>query len=63
MVTQNSDNPMNVLEEALRRYVDEYLQGRQPDVDGFAEQYPQCKAQLKEQLQDFRVPLIIRSIS
>jgi serine/threonine protein kinase/TolB-like protein/Tfp pilus assembly protein PilF len=54
MVTQNNDNQMNVLEEALTRYVDEYLEGRQPDVDGFAEQYPQCKAQLKERLQDFR---------
>ena len=54
MVTQNNDNQMNVLEEALARYVDEYVQGRRPDVDGFVEQYPQCKAQLKERLQDFR---------
>ena len=54
MVTQNHNNQMNVLEEALARYVDEYLQGRRPDVDGFTEQHPQCKAQLKERLQDFR---------
>ena len=54
MVVQNDNNEMNVLEDALTRYADEYLQGRRPDVDGFVEQYPQCEALLKERLQNFK---------
>jgi len=52
MVAQNHDNQGSVLEEALTRFVDECLHGKQPDVDEFVEQYPQCKAQLKVRLQD-----------
>ncbi len=47
-----NDNQGTILEEALTRFVDEYLQGKQPDVDEFVEQYPQCQAQLKVRLQD-----------
>ena len=43
---------MAILEEALTRFVDESLQGNQPDVDKFVEQYPQYQAQLKQRLLD-----------
>jgi serine/threonine protein kinase/tetratricopeptide (TPR) repeat protein len=52
MVAQNDDNQGSVLEEALTRFVDACLQGKQPDVHEFVEQYPQCKAQLKVRLQE-----------
>ncbi|NOR67700.1 MAG: protein kinase, partial [Woeseiaceae bacterium] len=52
MVAQTNDNQGTILEEALTRFVDECLQGKQPDVDEFVEQYPQCEAQLKVRLQD-----------
>jgi len=52
MAAQMNDNQGNILEQALTRFVDECLQGKQPDVDEFVDQYPQCHAQLKMRLQD-----------
>ena len=47
-----NDDQGTILEEALTRFMDECLQGKQPDVDEFVEQYPQCHAQLKMRLRD-----------
>jgi serine/threonine protein kinase len=52
MTAQMNDNRGTILEEALTRFVDACLQGKQPDVDEFVEQYPQCQSQLKMRLQD-----------
>ena len=54
MAAQNNDNRAATLEEALNQYIDVYLQGRQPDIDEFARQYPQCEVQLKKRIQDLR---------
>jgi serine/threonine-protein kinase len=52
MAAQGNDNQATLVEEALTRFVDEWLQGRRPDVDEFVQHYPQCEAQLKVRLQD-----------
>lgn len=52
MAAQMNDDQGTILEEALTRFMDECLQGKQPDVDEFVEQYPQCHAQLKMRLRD-----------
>jgi serine/threonine protein kinase/Flp pilus assembly protein TadD len=52
MAAKGNDNQGTLLEEALTRFVDEWLQGRRPDVDAFVQQYAQCEAQLKVRLQD-----------
>jgi len=44
----------SLLEEALTRFVDECLQGRRPDIDEFAKQYPQCETKLKVRLRDLQ---------
>jgi TolB-like protein/tRNA A-37 threonylcarbamoyl transferase component Bud32 len=54
MVAQMNNNQATILEDALIRFVDECLQGKQPDVDKFVEQYPQCGAQLKVRIHALR---------
>jgi len=54
MVAHKNDNQAVILEDALTRFVDECLQGEQPDADEFARQYPQCEGRLKERIQDLR---------
>ena len=49
-----SDKQTVILEEALTRYIDESLQGKLPDINEFARQYPQCEAQLKVRIQDLK---------
>jgi serine/threonine protein kinase/tetratricopeptide (TPR) repeat protein len=52
MTAGKQDNQATLVEEALTRFVDEWLQGKRPDVHEFVQQYPQCEAQLKVRLQD-----------
>jgi TolB-like protein/Tfp pilus assembly protein PilF len=54
MTAQMSDKQAIILEEALTRFIDESLQGKQPDINEFASQYPQCEAQLKVRIQDLK---------
>jgi len=54
MEGQNNYNQTVILQEALTRFVDECLQGEQPDIDEFAKQYPQCEAQLKGKIRDLK---------
>jgi serine/threonine-protein kinase len=49
-----SDKQKLIMEEALTRFIDESLQGRQPDINEFARRYPQCEAQLKVRIRDLR---------
>ena len=49
-----SEKEADILEKALTRFLDESMQGRQPDINEFTKQYPQCEAQLKERIQDLR---------
>jgi len=52
MVAASDNNQDKVLEEALKNFVDAYLQGKQPDIDGFVEQYPEFEDVLKKRIQD-----------
>jgi len=54
MAAQINDNETVTLKEALHRFVEVYLQGRQPDIDEFVQQYPQHEAQLRKRIQDLR---------
>ncbi|MHC4227424.1 MAG: hypothetical protein ACYSW0_08360, partial [Planctomycetota bacterium] len=48
---KNSDN---VLEEALKKFVDAQLHSGQPEIDEFVEQYPECADQLRERISDLQ---------
>ncbi|NQV33987.1 MAG: protein kinase, partial [Phycisphaeraceae bacterium] len=52
MAAQMNDNQATILEEALTRFVDVWLQGEPPDIDEFVGQYPEYETQLKERIQD-----------
>jgi len=54
MAPQMNDNQADVLDEALTRFIGVYFRGEQPDIDEFIGQYPQCKAQLKQRIQDLQ---------
>jgi serine/threonine protein kinase/tetratricopeptide (TPR) repeat protein len=49
-----NDKEADILEEALTRFVDESLQGKQPDINEFVKQYPKCEAQLKVRIRDLK---------
>jgi serine/threonine protein kinase len=52
-MTASSDNNQDrALEEALKKFVDVYLQGEKPDIDKFVEQYPELEDVLKQRIQD-----------
>ncbi len=52
MRPQNYKNQDNILEEALKKFVDAYLGGEQPDIDELVEQYPECEDLLRQRIQD-----------
>jgi non-specific serine/threonine protein kinase len=54
MVAPIDDNQAAVLEEALTRFIDDYLRDEHPDIEEFIAQYPECEAQLKERIQDLQ---------
>jgi len=54
MCTQRDNNRTNILEEALKKFVDAHLAGRQPDIDEFVKQYTECKDQLRERIRDLQ---------
>ena len=54
MAAQMNDNRSATLKEALQRFVEAYLQGRQPDIGEFVKQYPEYEAQLKKRIKDLR---------
>ena len=54
MAAQINNNETVSLKEALQRFVEVYLQGRQPDIDEFVRQYPQHESQLRKRIQDLR---------
>jgi serine/threonine-protein kinase len=54
MGTQRDNNRTNILEEALKKFVDAHLAGRQPAIDEFVRQYPECEDQLRERIRDLQ---------
>lgn len=54
MAAEINDNKTSTLKEALHRFVEDYLQGQQPNIDEFVQQYPQHESQLRKRIQDLR---------
>ncbi|MBL7187029.1 MAG: serine/threonine-protein kinase [Phycisphaerae bacterium] len=52
MVAASDDNQNKVLEEALKRFVDAFLRGEQPDTEEFVKQYPECEDLLRPRIRD-----------
>ena len=52
MVRASNNNQDKALEEALKKFVDAYLQSEHPEIDGFVEQYPELEDVLKQRIQD-----------
>jgi serine/threonine protein kinase/Tfp pilus assembly protein PilF len=52
MTPQSYKNQDNILEEALKKFVDAHLGGEQPDIDELVEQYPECEGLLRQRIQD-----------
>ncbi|MFC1604445.1 protein kinase [Planctomycetota bacterium] len=48
------DNQKQVIEEAVQQFVDEQLQGRQPDIDEFVKQYPEFEDQIRKRIGKLR---------
>jgi serine/threonine-protein kinase len=47
-----NDKQENVIEEAVRQFVDERWQGKEPDIDEFVRQYPGLDYQIRQRIQD-----------
>jgi len=47
-----NDKQENVIEEAVRQFVDERWQGKEPDIDEFVSQYPGLDYQIRQRIQD-----------
>ncbi len=54
MAAQNDNNQNNILEAALKKFVDAHLGGEQPDIDEFVKQYPECEGLIRQRLQDLQ---------
>jgi len=49
-MTESEHN--NIIEQAVQRFVDAQLQGQEPDINEFAEQYPGIEIQIRMRLQN-----------
>jgi len=54
MVANRNNNKADILDEALTQFVNAYVRGEQPDIDGFVEQYPQHEAQIRRRVAGLR---------
>ena len=54
MIADRDDKKADGLDDALTRFVNAYVQGEEPDVDEFVEQYPQHEAQIRKRVQSLR---------
>ncbi|MFC1794482.1 protein kinase [Planctomycetota bacterium] len=52
MAAANDNNQDSVINKALQKYVDAYLQGEQSDIDEFVKQYPECEDLLRQRIQN-----------
>jgi serine/threonine-protein kinase len=50
----SGDNQKNTLEDALKEFVDAHLAGRQPAIEEFVRQYPECEDKLRERIRDLQ---------
>lgn len=51
-MTESEQNPKDIIEQAVQRFVDAQLQGQQPDIDEFVKQYPEFESQIRQRLRN-----------
>ena len=51
-MTESEHNPDNIIERAVQQFVDDQLQGKQPDIDKFVRQFPGYESQIRQRLQN-----------
>ncbi|MFC1636922.1 protein kinase [Planctomycetota bacterium] len=49
-----NDKQKDIIKDAVKRFADAQLQGKEPDIDEFAGQYPGLQRQIKERIQDMQ---------
>jgi serine/threonine protein kinase len=54
MVAREDDNKAAILDEALTRFVNVYVQGENPDIDEFVRQYPQHQTLIRRRIESLR---------
>jgi serine/threonine protein kinase/Tfp pilus assembly protein PilF len=52
MADSDDNNQDNVIEKALKEFVDEYLRGQKPDIEEFVRQYTDCEDLLRQRIQN-----------
>ena len=52
MAAVSNNDKNKVLEEALKKFIDAYMRGEQPNADEFIKQYPQCEDLLRQRIRD-----------
>ena len=50
MVAHRDDNRADILDEVLTQFVNAYVQGEEPDIEEFIEQYPQHEARIRRRV-------------
>ena len=53
-MTKPEHNPENIIEQAVQRFVDAQLQGKEPDIDEFVRQFPEFESQIRKRIQNLR---------
>ncbi|MCP4608879.1 MAG: protein kinase [Planctomycetes bacterium] len=52
MANSGNNNQDSVIEKVLKKFVDEYLHGQQPDIEEFIRQYPDFEDLLRQRIQN-----------
>ena len=54
MTQQTDDNQEELIEDAVRQYVDAQIEGQEPDIDDFVKKYPQFEDQIRQMVSNIR---------
>jgi len=49
-----SEQPENIVEQAVQQFVDAQLQGQKPNIDEFVKQYPKFESQIRQKIQSLQ---------
>ncbi|MHC4088255.1 MAG: hypothetical protein ACYSU5_24080 [Planctomycetota bacterium] len=50
MTKRDDNNPEDIPAKAVQRFVNEQLQGREPDIESFVKEYPGHESQIRQRL-------------
>lgn len=53
-MTKPEHNSENIIEQAVQRFIDAQLQGKEPDLDEFVRQYPEFESQIRKRIRKLR---------